>query len=85
MYATLGKRCPYGMPNSHYNYCTQDELETGFNTMRLSSIKYNIPQSVYDLPPNQVSFRALDTPFNASLLTPEEAKVIQNPNNAGNR
>ncbi len=86
MYATLGKSCPYGFPDPHRsNYCTQQEMETGYHTMSLSSKKFDIPQTVYDLPPNQGTRRFLDTPFSSPLLTPEEAKVIQNPNNASNR
>ena len=86
MYSTLGKHCPFGGSNRHFKFCTQFELEHGVkNGLKLSSTKFDISQSVYDEPPIQKTQNFLDTPFHSSLLTPEEAKVIQNPNNAGNR
>lgn len=86
MYSTLGKNCPFGGSNQHYKFCTQYELEHGVkNGLVLNDQKFDLKQSVYDMPAFQKTQNFLDTPFHSSLLTPEEAKLIQNPNNAGNR
>ena len=85
MYSTLGKKCSFTEVNNHSNFYTQYELKHGLRNMDTSSEKFNISMSVYDLPPVQATNYFLNTPFNSPLLTPEEGKVIQDPNNAGNR
>ena len=86
-YSTLGSGCPFGVSSTHLRYCSQLEMERGDNQAKLflDDQKFNLKQSVYDAPAFNKNSRYLDSPFPRPLLTPEQAKVVQNPNNAGNR
>lgn len=71
---------------STYTYLTMSDIMAG-KTQGLgsSSTKFNIPQTVYDLPQQVQSKKYLETPFAYPIFTPEEAKVFQNPNNIYSR